>query len=759
MMRSALRKSTGFMRVRCALKSRDGLTTRRRMALPLVLALFCAPLHAATFVVNDLGDASDANPGDGVAMTAGGVATLRAAVEEANSAADADTIEFDAGVFASACTIPVASLLSVSQALIIQGPGADLLSISGQDLTGILDVEGTSAIELYDITLEHARVSGYTVGSALAFRGISLNMVRCKILSNQCEPAAGACYLTGSGPASIIDCVFSGNATFGTIGNGNGGNLYIEKGGATELHRCVFIENVSRGSGSAVYISASNPVNIEDCSFVGNSAGAAGTVLCQAVSTVTIKGCTFSENSSSSRAGAVAVYGTATLLNCTMTGNQAVKEGGAIRVAGTVTVTNCTIVGNEANSDSSGGEYGGGISLGSGTLTIGNSIVAGNTDNGTTGQDVCGTVTSLGGNLIGIEDGSTGFTGTSDQVGTTASPMDALLGPLADNGGPTQTCLPLAGSPAVNAGLNELVTNPPFDGPPYYDQRGADYLRILGAAVDIGAVEAEVPPDSTPPVITLLGETAMTWECGTAFSDPGATASDDTDGDISANIAVTGTVDITSPGDYVLTYNVSDAAGNAAEPVTRTVTVQDTTPPIITLTGDAAVTMPCNTDYVELGATGSDACDTSLPDVGIDASAVNTDVAGTYSVTYTLTDAAGNVATPVTRTVTVEGPCAVTYHTADQDQNDLISLTELLRIIQFFNSGGFHCESGTEDGYAPGATGDTSCAIHQSDYMPQDWKISLSELLRIIQFFNSGGYHACPDAVPATEDGYCVGPG
>ena len=78
--------------------------------------------------------------------------------------------------------------------------------------------------------------------------------------------------------------------------------------------------------------------------------------------------------------------------------------------------------------------------------------------------------------------------------------------------------------------------------------------------------------------------------------------------------------------------------------------------------------MPCNTDYVELGATGADACDTSLPDVSIDASAVNKDAAGTYPVTYTLTDAAGNVATPVTRTVTVEGPCAVTYHTADQDQ-------------------------------------------------------------------------------------------
>jgi hypothetical protein len=80
----------------------------------------------------------------------------------------------------------------------------------------------------------------------------------------------------------------------------------------------------------------------------------------------------------------------------------------------------------------------------------------------------------------------------------------------------------------------------------------------------------------------------------------------------------------------------------------------------------------------------------------------------------------------------------------------------LLRVIQFFNSGGFHCAAGTEDGYAPGP-GDDTCAPHSSDYKPQDWLISLSELLRLIQFFNSGGYHPCPDAVPATEDGYCVG--
>jgi len=95
------------------------------------------------------------------------------------------------------------------------------------------------------------------------------------------------------------------------------------------------------------------------------------------------------------------------------------------------------------------------------------------------------------------------------------------------------------------------------------------------------------------------------------------------------------------------------------------------------------------------------------------------------------------------------------FHTADQDLDNLISLSELLRVIQFFNSNGFHCEAGTEDGYAPGP-GDQSCAPHASDYNPQDWQINLSELLRMIQFFNSDGYHACPGE--DTEDGFCPKP-
>jgi hypothetical protein len=80
----------------------------------------------------------------------------------------------------------------------------------------------------------------------------------------------------------------------------------------------------------------------------------------------------------------------------------------------------------------------------------------------------------------------------------------------------------------------------------------------------------------------------------------------------------------------------------------------------------------------------------------------------------------------------------------------------LLRVIQFFNSAGFGCETGTEDGFAPNDP-DQECCPHDSDYSPSgpDWTISLSELLRLIQVFNSGGYSYCPAG--GTEDGYCVG--
>jgi len=94
-------------------------------------------------------------------------------------------------------------------------------------------------------------------------------------------------------------------------------------------------------------------------------------------------------------------------------------------------------------------------------------------------------------------------------------------------------------------------------------------------------------------------------------------------------------------------------------------------------------------------------------------------------------------------------------HSADQDADQLISLSELLRVIQFYNTGGYACSdvpADTEDGYIPGAGADT-CVAHASDYNPQDWGVDLSELLRVIQLYNTGGYFECEEG----EDGYCPG--
>ncbi|MCX8064603.1 MAG: hypothetical protein N3G21_05455 [Candidatus Hydrogenedentes bacterium] len=98
------------------------------------------------------------------------------------------------------------------------------------------------------------------------------------------------------------------------------------------------------------------------------------------------------------------------------------------------------------------------------------------------------------------------------------------------------------------------------------------------------------------------------------------------------------------------------------------------------------------------------------------------------------------------------------YHSADTNRNWKIELGELLRVIQFFNAGGYHCAlSQSEDGYMPGD--DLSlrmCKPHLSDYSPQDWKIQLTELLRLIQFFNIGGYmRDCGDN-SADIDGFCL---
>ena len=105
-------------------------------------------------------------------------------------------------------------------------------------------------------------------------------------------------------------------------------------------------------------------------------------------------------------------------------------------------------------------------------------------------------------------------------------------------------------------------------------------------AADITIVKAEAP------VITLLGETEASLELGSTYTDAGATAIDNIDGDITSSIEIVNNVDINTVGTYTVTYNVSDAAGNAATQVTRTVNITpDVTIPVITLLGESEVSL------------------------------------------------------------------------------------------------------------------------------------------------------------------------
>lgn len=100
-------------------------------------------------------------------------------------------------------------------------------------------------------------------------------------------------------------------------------------------------------------------------------------------------------------------------------------------------------------------------------------------------------------------------------------------------------------------------------------------------------------------------------------------------------------------------------------------------------------------------------------------------------------------------------PLSERRHCADQNGDQRINISELLRVIQFYNSEGYYCAGwieDTEDGYVPGNGELLNCMPHHSDYAPQDWAIGLSELLRLIQFYNSESYGPCEEG----EDGFCA---
>ncbi|NOU49815.1 DUF5011 domain-containing protein [Pseudoalteromonas sp. JBTF-M23] len=154
--------------------------------------------------------------------------------------------------------------------------------------------------------------------------------------------------------------------------------------------------------------------------------------------------------------------------------------------------------------------------------------------------------------------------------------------------------------------------------------------------------------DVLPPSITILGANPVIVEGGSEYVDEGATAFDLADGAVS--VTTQSNVNVQLVGEYIVNYTASDTLGNTAT-ATRTVIVQDSKPPQITLLGDNPLTIKFGLDYIEPGANAVDILDGEVP--VITTSNLNTEVMGEYSIEYTATDRQGNIAT-ASRTIVVE---------------------------------------------------------------------------------------------------------
>lgn len=296
--------------------------------------------------------------------------------------------------------------------------------------------------------------------------------------------------ITLSGDSAVL--LFSVNAVeftlknivlergYGGTGNGgainNFGRLILEnatirdstdssfKGGAIfsmgpiEITKSTLTNNKA-GTGGAIYVEGSGlQVSIDDSTITGNSTTGNGGGIYSAFATITLTNVTLSGNTANWGGGIFNADGsTAILTNVTLSGNQASNGAAIYTDAGSATLTNVTVSGNSASS--------GAAIVNAGSTTLKNTLVA----HGSQGAN-CDSVSGGGFNLS--DDLTCGF-------GVGRVNVNLHLGPLANNGGFTQTHLPQTGSPAIDNGTFVLSI--------LTDQRGV--TRPQGAAFDVGSVE------------------------------------------------------------------------------------------------------------------------------------------------------------------------------------------------------------------------------------------------------------------------------
>ncbi|WZO99346.1 choice-of-anchor Q domain-containing protein [Isosphaeraceae bacterium EP7] len=387
-------------------------------------------------------------------------------------------------------------------------------TLSGNTKFGVSSLNLGNSSSGGTVTLTNCTVSGNGTAAPAGLGGVRVTngtatMTNCTVSDN-----AGVGVITTNGTATLTNCTLTGNA--GGVSTTNG---------TVTLTNCTVSGGITRGPGVSV---SNGTATLTDCTLTGNTSGVR-----------------------------VSSGGTATLTNCTVSGSRnaaaAGNSAGVLVISGgTATLTNCTVSGNRDA----------GVSVDSGTATLTNTIVA---QNAAGGADFSGAVTSLGNNLIGNIGTSTGWVDT-DLTGTGAALIDPLLGPLADNGGPTQTMALLSGSRAINAGTAV--------GAPTTDQRGV----IRSGNVDIGAFEFGGAAMQSQ-TITFGPLTDVT------YGDPDFAISATADSHLSVSFTASGDasvyqdangwhVHITGAGSATITaHQAGDASYDPAETVDQVLTV------------------------------------------------------------------------------------------------------------------------------------------------------------------------------------------
>ena len=381
--------------------------------------------------------------------------------------------------------------LVIDKNLTITGPGATHLTVQVDRSVITARVfhisSSTVTVSISGITISKGNT--FFGGGGILSAGV-LTLTGCTISDNFGGDIGGGGVLNDNGTMTITGCTISNNIQGGGAGGGGG---VLNDNGTMTITDCTISNNSASQPGPA-----GGPLTAEGGGILNDSGGSliiTNSIISDNTCSATSVEPTF-QIAALAYGGGVNNNGSITITNCTISGNSAVANGftsedtgygGGISNSGHLQITSSTIAHNSASGDNFG--VGGGIN-GDGfePTRTDSSIIALNTAS-TGGPDYFSgrlVLLSTGYNIIGNNADAVINSQPTDQIGTPASPIDPLLGPLADNGGPTLTHALQPGSPAINRGDPAA---------PPQDQRGYSRLGVP----DVGAFEFNgIRPTPTP---------------------------------------------------------------------------------------------------------------------------------------------------------------------------------------------------------------------------------------------------------------------